>query len=107
MTKTETRDFMSSELVACIAQSLKKLPSHMKIDLKRTKNYISFTEYGIYICFYVTSSLHYSFRDNFGSKENDVTAIEYDKERDKKELKALVKAVFDEILEKLNRRSVV
>ena len=49
MTKNEAREVISAELVRCIADSLDKLPCHIKIDSKGTKKYISFKDYGIYV----------------------------------------------------------
>lgn len=103
MTKTETREIMTSEIISCIAKSLDKVPSQVKIDFKGTKNYITLSEYGVYVCFYVTSSLSYSIRI-FDYKENSISLIEYDQTREKKELKTLVKSSFKGIIEKASKQ---
>lgn len=102
MTKTEARECMSVELVRCIGNYFEKLPSKIKIDKKGTKNYISFDEYGVYICFYVTSSLAVSYRSILRGSEKNLSLIEYDEARDKKELKSLVLDSFKQILDILN-----
>lgn len=101
MTKSGARELISSELIMCISESIDKLPSHIKIDSKGTKKYISFKDYGIYICFYVTSSLYYSVW-RFGHKEEDKPAIVYDKNRDRAEIKAMVRSTFETVLNQLN-----
>lgn len=98
MTKTAARELISSELVMCISESLDVLPCHIKIDSKGTKKYISFKDYGIYICFYVTSSLYYSIW-RFGCKEEDQPAIIYNKDRSPEEIKAMVRDTFETIKE--------
>lgn len=100
MTKTEARDFMTAEIFSCISKDIAKnlyIPSHIKIDFKGTKNFISFDSYGEYLCFYVTSELNFSFR-TLTSKQNNISLIEYEKERDKKELKVLVKNAFTDAM---------
>lgn len=97
MTKTEARELMSAELILCISESLDKLPNHIKIDSKGTKKYISFKDYGIYVCLYVTSSLYYSVW-RFGCKEEDEPAIIYNKDRSPEEVKVLVRESFKNIM---------
>ena len=104
MTKTEAREIITAELISCISKEINNecsyMPSHITIDLKGTKNFISFKAYGEYLCFYVTSELNYSYR-TITNQDNNISLIEYDKERDKKELKALVKTAFKRAIESL------
>lgn len=93
MTKPETRDLIGKELVLCIAEHLDKLPAHIKIDSKGTKKYISFKDFEIYVCFYVTSSLYYSIWKS-GVKVEDVPALLYDRERSAEEAKEMIRAAF-------------
>ena len=97
MTKPESRELIGKELVLCIAEHLDKLPPHIKIDSKGTKKYISFKDFEVYVCFYVTSSLYYSIWKG-GVKVEDVPALLYDRDRRREEAQAMVRAAFCEAL---------
>ena len=97
MTKKEARALMGEELVRCVSENIERLPSHIKIDSKGTKTYVSFKDFGVYVCFYVTSSLYYSLW-RFSVKEVDTPAVLYDKYRSEEDVRALTRAAFLEVL---------
>lgn len=99
MTKTEARELITTTIMSCMAKEHSRLPGHVKIDFKGTKNYISFDDYGVYVCFYVTSSLDITLRTMSGTEK--FRAIEYSPDCGPEELQKTVQTVFEDVLKAL------